>query len=110
MRKTTRDGGGKLPYNAERPEYTDRTVSLDTRFNERLTNYLKHYEDETGHRPDLGILLMNIVSPALDTDAKFVQKERTGHFNANGNGHAAASATARAGQRETAGAGAPSSK
>jgi uncharacterized membrane protein YgcG len=74
-------GEGKLPFDGQRPSYSSLTVEgVDSRFLERWNNYLKHYEAETGHKPDAGILFANIVSPALDTDKKFVQKESSGQF------------------------------
>lgn len=77
----------KLPFDGQRPDYTTLNIEgVDTRFASRWANYLKHYEEETGRKPDPGILLANIVGPALETDKKFVQKEGNGHFNATSNG------------------------
>src|SRR5438270_10116350 len=93
--------GSGLPFDAEKPTYTNLTLSVTSRFNARLANYARHYKEETGHEADLGVLVENILAPALDTDTKFADKKRRGVFNQNGN----APSTSTRAPRPEAGAG-----
>lgn len=99
----------KIPFDGQRPEYTTLTVEgVDTRFDARWKNYLKHYEEETGRKPDPGILLAAVVGSALTADGKFLQKEGSGHFatpstNSNGAARGGAGGASKGGGGASAG-------
>ncbi len=80
-KRASRDGQKTVPFDGEKPEYTSLNLQISTRFNSRFKNYVTHYEEATGHKPDAGILLADIVNKGMESDDSFLQKERNGAFN-----------------------------
>lgn len=88
-----RNGNSGIPFDGEKPQYTERKLEFNTRFNERLDNYAKHYKEVKGRECDLGILVANIVDSALNSDSAFVQKENSGQFDGSAEAGARTGAT-----------------